>query len=93
MANSNGSKMYLWVFSAIVFPVLFFIGNSVIANDKDSRLRDTKIEEKQVVVREEQQKTNQEILLALKDIQWDIKIIKKEIENGNRRGTDQNSGV
>ena len=48
MSERNGSKtlwIVFWIFAVIIFPTLFFIGNSVIANDKESRARDDKIME------------------------------------------------
>jgi len=76
--NGNGAKIYLWIFSAIVFPTLFFIGNNVIVEAKESRSRDVEIQKEMIKGKEDQQKINQEILLTLRDIQNDVKYIKKE---------------
>lgn len=80
--NGNGnSKWTMWmagVIASALTGAMFMTGNAVIANDKDSRSRDEKINEcvqKSVV---EQARTNQEILIALNTIQTDLRYIKSE---------------
>ena len=41
--NGNGYKalwIIFWIFAVIVFPILFFLGNNVIANENKSIARD-----------------------------------------------------
>jgi hypothetical protein len=74
----------IWkVTTAVFIPVLFFIGNSVIANDKDSRTRDEKLQEKIVLACEKQSECNSAILVTLAEIKGDLKIVKREaVRNG-----------
>jgi len=80
MAESNGNKWTMWmagIMATVITSAMFMIGNNVIANEKDSRARDDCITEKVQKTIVEQQQTNQAILIALKEIQTDIKYIKK----------------
>ena len=69
---------WVWkVITAIMIPAFILLTNHVIANDKDSRSRDKWTEDKLVLICEKQQMVNQEILVALKGIQTDMKYIKR----------------
>jgi len=82
MANNN-SKVWMWIFSAVVFPTLFFMGNSVIANDRDSRQRDTELKNELVKCVTEQKDVNKDILVVLAEMKSDLKYIKKNMDNKN----------
>ena len=82
---SNGNGTMVWKVITVVFvPVLFFMGNNVIANDKDSRTRDEKLAEKQVYIEIKQANINSEILVALMEIQTDLKYIKRNVKEPTR---------
>ena len=86
-----GDKSGNWVWklvTAIFIPVMFFMGNSVIANDKDSRNRDERVTEKLVLVTQEQQKVNQEILVSLAELNGDIKYLIRKENGGRERPRD-----
>lgn len=81
MAENGNGKWTMWIIGIILCTALPYIGSAVIVNDKDSRARDDKINEsvnKSII---EQKQVNQEILLALKEIQVDMKYIRKNGTN------------
>ena len=44
--NGNGYKalwIVFWIFAVIIFPSLFFIGNNVIANERENKAEHTEI--------------------------------------------------
>jgi len=86
MANENGSsKWVMWLAGILVTALttaMFTIGNAVVNNDKDARTRDDKIEDVVSSSVVAQKDINQNILIALKEIQMDVKFIKKETTNG-----------
>ena len=59
---------------------MFFLGTSVIANDKDSRDRDSKLAVFVEKVKTDQQQVTQEILIALQEIKTDLKYIKQNVK-------------
>ena len=73
MAKVNGDMVWK-VITAIFIPVLFFIGNNVIANDKASRERDHELEEKlnQSVIRQMEQngETNETLAKILTALEY-----------------------
>lgn len=78
MSESNGNKAWImWVLGIIIITVLPFIGNAVITNDKESRSRDDQIKENLQKCTVEQQQVNQQILVSLKEIQTDLRYIRK----------------
>ena len=86
MANGNGSSKWVMYLVGVVVTVLttalFALAQATINNDKDARLRDDKIEETVASSVIDQKEINQNILIALKEIQMDVKFIKKETTNG-----------
>jgi len=42
--QKNGTKITLWIFGAVVFPLILILGNGVVATEKGSRERDTEIQ-------------------------------------------------
>ena len=92
MAENNGKVMpiVMWLFAVIVFPVLFFLGNNVIANDNNARARDDKLNDKIRVVEKEtaQALTSiaqslSEIKVAQMEIKTDQKYMRELIKNVN----------
>jgi len=86
MSSGNGSsKWVMWlagIIATTLTTAMFTIGNAVVNNDKDGRARDDKIEDTVSSAVIEQKEINQNILIALKEIQMDVKFIKKETTNG-----------
>ncbi len=75
----------IWkVITVIIIPVLFFLGNNLIASDKESRARDTDIKTDIELTRKEQGGVNQAILIALAEIKVDLKYVKKNIKENGR---------
>ena len=83
VSNGNG-KWVMWL-GGLLFTILFTgfttLTNNVIANDKDSRKRDEKIADCMTTSIIEQKMVNQEILIALKEMQTDLKYIKRATPN------------
>lgn len=83
----NGNSMWWKVVTAILIPCLLLIGTNVIANDRASRDRDDKTEERITTICEKQYDVNSEILVALKEIQTEQRVTKELIKNGRVNGT------
>ena len=84
MNNGNG-KIDIWkIMTAIIIPVIFFMGSNLIASDKESRQRDIHLEEKLTQCVSEQKDVNKDILVALAEIKTDLKYIRREVDNGGR---------
>lgn len=86
MSSSNGGwvKYLVGVLVSILIAIIMMMGNNVIANDKESRLRDKEIVEVtgclvQDICRE-QEKVNKEILVALAELRTDVKYIKQAVK-------------
>ena len=86
MANGNGSSKWVMYLVGVVVTVLttalFALAQATISNDKESRFRDDKMEDSLQENVVAQKEINQNILIALKEIQMDVKFIKKETANG-----------
>jgi len=83
MAENGSRPWVMWLAGTIVTMLtiaLTTIGNAVITNDKDSRSRDDKIEECVNLAVSNQQLTNQKILIALNEIQVDLRYIKRNAQ-------------
>ena len=95
MANGNGTKLTLWIFAVIIFPVLFFMGNSIIANDKVRQTEDKEIKNcfllafKEIQaenkkdfekIQAEIKQDNKEMSEKVNVLATDIAVIKKEIQ-------------
>jgi len=83
--NGNGKVMIIvmWIFAVIVFPLLFFIGTNVVANDRCSQDRDEKLGDKIRVVEKETAQALTSIAQSLTDIkvaQMEIKTEQKYIK-------------
>lgn len=75
MAEGNGN--WVWkVITAIMIPAFFMLTSAVVANDKDSRARDEKTTEQLTKTVVEQKDINKDILLALREIQVDLRYLK-----------------
>lgn len=81
MASNGSSKYIMWIIGVITVTVLPYIGNAVIENDKGSRSRDEKIDDKLTVICEKQNEMNQKILIALQDIQTEQRVTKELIKS------------
>jgi len=80
MAENGSRPWVMWLAGTIVTMLtiaLTTIGNAVITNDKESRSRDDKIEDCLNLAVSNQQLTNQKILIALNEIQVDLRYIKR----------------
>jgi len=77
--NGGGWAKYLVgvIVSLILFIVLPAMVNYSIASDKESRTRDSKIEEKQTANSEKQSEVNSKILSALSEISSDVRWLTK----------------
>ena len=83
--NGLGIRITLWIFGAIVFPVLFFMAQGIIANDRLRADEDHRIEQQlrteQLRIQTDQAITNKEITKALTDICIKLARIEEKIEN------------
>ena len=80
---AENGKWTQWVVNALWgILTISFLGlvNNVIANDKDSRQRDTELCKQVTIDKQEQAKVNQEILIALTSIQTDLKYVVREVK-------------
>ena len=69
---------WIWkVITAILVPLMFLIGTSVIANDQCSRSRDTDLERQVNSIIVKQMECNEEIKLSLLSIQKDVEYMSK----------------
>jgi hypothetical protein len=64
----------------LIITAILTIGNNLIASDKDSRARDSILENKLNDCVLEQTKVNQEILITLAKLSTDIDYIKKAVK-------------
>ena len=85
-ANGNGKMfkivMYLvGVFVMILVSSITFIGRNVIANDKESRIRDQRLDNKIHKVIEKQQVQNDNTNIQLAKILTELKYISREKPN------------
>ncbi len=76
--NGNGSIAFK-IITVCIIPILFFMGTSLIANDKEARARDEDVKKELVVCTAEQQKVNQAILVTLAEIKTDLGYIKQKM--------------
>ncbi len=65
MAINGKNGVTLWIFGAIVFPILFFMGKGVVDNDRASRQRDDDIRKEAIM----QERYTNEQLTEIKDEQ------------------------
>jgi len=79
MVNSNGSIAFK-IITICIIPVLFFMGTSIINNDKDSRDRDIKVKEELVTIARQQQDTNQDIKVMLAELKMDMNYLKAKVK-------------
>ena len=83
--NGNGNSRWLLWMAGILFTILFTgftsLTNAVIGNDKDSRGRDEKINDRLQTSMTEQRMVSQKILIALKEVQTDLKYLKRATPN------------
>lgn len=85
MKNGNGwIKWLVGVLFMIIFTAITTLATNVISNDKEARTRDEKIGVEIVKNQQEQQKTNQEMLVMLTEMKTDLKYIKKIQEKNER---------
>ena len=82
MADNNGKngwllKSIVGFLFLIIFTVISTMGNYVISNDKESRGRDDKMEDKCEDTNDEQQQVNQAILVTLAEIKKDVKYLRQ----------------
>ena len=78
----NGwTKWLVGVLFTVVFTAVTTLTSYVIANDKDSRDRDTLIKSELVGCVKEQMLTNQQILIALAEIKTELTQKKKDGRN------------
>ena len=81
--SENGKNGYTKWLVGTLFTVLFWgfttLASNVIANDKEARQRDEDIKEDMVKVCSEQAMVNQSILITLKEIQTDMKYVRREV--------------
>ncbi len=77
--NGNGTKITLWIFASIVFPILFFMGTNTIANDKCRQEEDKAIRREMSDDRQIQQKVNENILISLAEMKTDLRYIKEKV--------------
>ena len=76
--KSNAWLLWLAGVTMTMFTsAIFMMGSNVIANDRDSRCRDSEIEDKVADICEKQNSVNQEILVTLASIKTDLIYIKK----------------
>ena len=86
MTNQNGGwvKYLVGVVVSALIAIMMMLGNNVIANDRDSRLRDKEIldatNRKVDEMCKEQEKTNKQILISLAELKLDIKYIKQAVK-------------
>jgi hypothetical protein len=86
MAEPNGGwvKYLVGVLVTMFITIMMMLGNNVIANDRDSRLRDKEILDatncKVDEMCKEQEKTNKQILISLAELKSDIKYIKQAVK-------------
>ena len=83
MKDEKSNAWTLWtagVIATIIMAVVSLIGTSVIANDKESRDRDSEVGKRLEIMCENQNKVNQEILVSLSSIKTELVYIKKAIE-------------
>ena len=78
--NGNGVKMILFIFSVIIFPTLFFMGNAVIANDRCRQTEDNKIKEEMTRDRKELSK---QLTEDRKEINAKLEIISSQLASLN----------
>ena len=87
MANNNkiGIKITLWIFGAIVFPVLFFMAQGIIANDRIRATEDQRVEQRlrteQLCMQADQLVVNKEMIDTLIDIKIKLAKIETKLEN------------
>jgi len=86
--NLNGNGWVKWLVSILwgaVVLILLTTVNNVIANDKDSRLRDEQICNRMAINKEERLKETQLILVALAEIKGELTYIRRQVvPNGKR---------
>jgi hypothetical protein len=68
------------VLSVVLFVALPTMATNIIANDKESRIRDGFLDEKYQRKCDEQQKVNESIVVALAEIKTDLKYIKEKVK-------------
>lgn len=80
MAENNGywTKWLAGTLWVVVWGTILFIGNNVIANDRDARKREEVVEDKLAVCVKEQAAVNQQILMQLAKI--DNKVDKVQVD-------------
>jgi hypothetical protein len=87
MSKGNGWTIWLsGILATIVFTILSIMGTNLIATDKESRQRDSELQAEDKAIRGElvkacvdQQRVNSDILVAVREIQTDIKYIKQKV--------------
>ena len=80
---AENGKIDIWkIMTAIFIPVLFFLGQNVIANDRARQDEDKQVRKEIDVVCKEQTIINQNIVIALAEIKTDLKYIKAGVKNG-----------
>ena len=80
---AENGKIDIWkIMTAIFIPVLFFLGQNVIANDRARQDEDKQVRKEIDIVCKEQTAINQNIVIALAEIKTDLKYIKAGVSNG-----------
>jgi hypothetical protein len=80
MSEERSNNWTLWlagIVATILTSAIFMMGTNLIASDKESRCRDSEIEDKVADICEKQNSVNQEILVTLASIKTDLIYIKK----------------